>query len=115
MHALVDAFWQGRNKLKKQRRAYFDNYKKPKAACALGAVYYGLYKKTQEEFLGVAIAKEYPEIRYWTKVPCEHDDVGLVSSILIHLNDDHDARSYPDEKIADWLEGALKDATPNRP
>jgi hypothetical protein len=107
MHPLVDAFWQGRGKLKKTKNKYFDNDKKPKAACAIGAIYYGLYKMTSDMPV-IKISQDYPDIHKWVPVPCGHDsEGGTISAILIHLNDGHDAHTFSDQKIAEWLEGAL--------
>lgn len=108
MHVIVDAFWQGRNRFKnKVKGSYFDDQKKPKAACHLGAIYWATFKSTtvKEDDL----AEFYPEIRGMVEVPCEdtEEKIGWVSSILIHLNDDHDKRTFSDEKVAEWLESVL--------
>lgn len=104
MHPLVDAFWQGRDKCKKKVVGkYFDNVKKPKLACHLGAVYYGLYHNTE---VNIDLLHEwYPEIRQLVPVPCTDtgETVGWISSILIHLNDAHDGREWSDKKVAAWL------------
>lgn len=110
MHPLVDAFWQGRTKFKKTTGKYFDNTKKPRAACHLGALYWGMYKETSGEGKLVTLNNDWPEvIEKMIPIPCEHteSEVGNVSGILIHLNDVHDGRSWPDKKVAEWLEGAL--------
>jgi hypothetical protein len=111
MHPLVDAFYKGRATLKKQQGEFFDNTTKPKKACAVGAIYWGLFKKAtispQSE-----IVIEYPQFRGWlSKAPCEHDENGgTVIGILIHLNDVHTGHDWPDKKIADWLEQSLASA-----
>jgi hypothetical protein len=107
MHALVDAFLKGRATLKRTKGEYFDNLEKPKKADAIGAICYGLYKKSVDKPIA-AIKSEWPQINYWVKVPCGHDDEGgLLSSVLIHLNDEHTAHDWSDKKIADWLDVVL--------
>lgn len=118
MHPLVDAFYKGRGKFKKHRKEFFDDLKRPKAACHLGAIYYGLFKKVTNTgvTVGSDLYGEYPEIRGWVKkAPCEHDDGegGTVAGILVHLNDEHDGRSWPDEKIASWLTQVLAETKAN--
>lgn len=112
MHPIVDAFWQGRNKFKNKLKGdYFDDLKKPKQACHLGAIYYGYFKKTTKNVS--ALLADFPDLRSVVDIPCEHaeslapDKIGWISSILVHLNDEHDKRTWPDEKIASWLEKAL--------
>lgn len=107
MHVLTDAFWKGRATLKKGTGAYFDSEKKPRKACAVGAIYYGLYKKAHNDDTVLTMVNEYPEIRSWTTVPCEHDDIGTISAILIHLNDEHTGHDWPDKRIAEWLDNVL--------
>src|SRR5690349_14836180 len=110
MHPITDAFWKGRAVLKKGTGAYFDSEKKPKKACALGAIYYGLYKNTADprnDSTPLKISMDFPEIRSWVEVPCEHDDRGIISSILIHLNDEHTGHDWPDKRIAEWLDNVL--------
>jgi len=112
MHPLVDAFWQGRQKFKKGTGKYFDSTRKPKAACHLGALYWGMYKEIPGEGKLVLLNNDWPEISKPAAVPCEHKDetpIGDISGILIHLNDEHDGRSWPDKKVAEWLETALKE------
>lgn len=111
MHDVVNALYKGRSKLKKGTGQYFDNPKKPKKACVLGAIYFGLYGHTTESMgLPLEISFDYPEIRKWSSgpAPCGHDaEGGMITSILIHLNDVHTGRDWPDQKIAGWLENEL--------
>lgn len=110
MHPLVDFYYKGRAELKPLTGEYFDSIKKPKKACFIGAIYYGIHKKTLEEDVPFAIAAEYPQIRGWYSLPapCGHDDEGgLISAILVHLNDEHTRHEWPEKKIAEWLEQAL--------
>lgn len=107
MHPLVDAFWKGRQSLKRGKGEYFDKDREPKKACAVGAIYYGLYKSVTQ-FPNAAISNLYPEFRQMVNVPCEHDDVGSVIAILIHLNDQHSAKTWNDANLAKWLEIALQ-------
>jgi len=111
MHPLVDSFYKGRTVLKRQAEKFFDSPKKPKKACAIGAIYYGLYGTATENFLGVPsrIVADYPQIRNWVKVaPCEHDEGGgTIIGILIHLNDFHTGHDWNDKRIAEWLERVL--------
>lgn len=115
MHVIVDAFWQGRNRFRNKKvGAYFDDLKKPKAACHLGAVYYGTFKKTASNVS--ALIEMYPELHKMVKLPCAPcndtaETEGTISAIMIHLSDSHDKRSWPDEKIASWLETVLSDDT----
>lgn len=110
MHVIVDAYWQGRNKFKnKIKGQYFDNLKHPKMVCHLGAIYWGTFKKTAEE-CGNDLAEFYPELRFTVPIPCDDlkdEKEGWISSILVHLNDEHDKRTWPDEKVAEWLEKVL--------
>ncbi len=108
MHVIVDAFWQGRNRFKnKVTGQYFDNVKKPKSCCHLGAIYYGYFHKTTEDI--TKLIEDFPDLRALVPLPCEDTEhkEGWISSILIHLNDEHDKRTWPDDKIAAWLEEAL--------
>jgi len=118
MHPLVDAFYKGRSQLKKTTGKYFDPPSKPKKACDVGAIYYGLYNKTPRagESVYGEIYLDYPEFSdKFVPIPCEHKDSpefsddarGYIGSILIHLNDEHTAHTWPDKKIAEWLEVAL--------
>lgn len=108
MHPLVDAFIQGRNKFKKKEIGkYFDREKNPRLACHLGAIYWAVYRSTK---FSADIINDFPELHTMVEMPCdetEHNE-GHISSILIHLNDEHDGRSWNDQKVAEWLEGALK-------
>jgi hypothetical protein len=113
MHPIVDAFWKGRTKFKKTEEVYFDREKNPRAACHIGAIYWGLYKKVDLKGCALGITYDYPEFLSELKpIPCEHakdhlDPNGYIGSILIHLNDEHDGRSWPDKRVAEWLEGVL--------
>lgn len=108
MHPLVDAFYKGRATLKRGRGEFFDDDAKPKKACYVGAIYYGLYKTArvpENSAVPLAIERDWPQFRYWTNAPCGCDkEGGLISAILVHLNDAHDAREWGDKKISDWLE-----------
>lgn len=110
MHPLVNYFWQGRSVLKRQKDAYFDDAEKTKKSDYVGAIYYGIFKKGYKEssFVVDAINSDWPQIRYWTDVPCGCDsEGGRIASILIHLNDDHDARQWSDKRISEWLDATL--------
>ena len=113
MHPLVDYFWKGREVLKKNQGEFFDNPKRPKKACFIGAIYYGIHKKGLDgdgNDVIFAIANDYPQIREYVHapVPCGHDDEGgLISAILVHLNDNHTGHDWPDKKIAEWLDKTL--------
>lgn len=117
MHPLVDGFYKGRAVLKKRAIGqYFDNDKKPKAACYTGAIYYGLYKKTSVAPVIDMVADGYTVFRAWAEPPCDCDseNVGTIAGILIHLNDFHDGRQFSDQKITDWLIIALNNNYPTR-
>lgn len=114
MHPLLDAFWQGRTKFKKKSiGTYFEKEKNPRAACHVGAIYWGLFKKTNIGPIWVTLSNEYPEITSnMVPIPCEHaedhiDPNGFIASILIHLNDEHDGHTWPDSRVAKWLEDTL--------
>lgn len=113
MQPLVDGFLKGRAVLKKKIiGSYFDSYNKPKKCCHLGAVIFGIYGKAE---IPDNLNKDFPEIWKMVPIPCEHqydeehrdDPRGQIGAILIHLNDKHTAHSWPDKKVADWLESAL--------
>lgn len=113
MHQLTDSFIKGRAKYKKITGRYYDKVDKPKAACHLGVIPLSLYGKYDEmpiqEMLG-----DYPELHNMVPLPCDDLDQkeGWISSILIHLNDDHDGRSgWTDKNVAEWLERALTGAS----
>jgi len=116
VHPLTDAFIKGRAKFKKITGKYYDNNKKPKAACDYGAMYWGVYgvPYMDEGIMegGGIIANDFPELRKIVPLPCGetvrgHTD-GEIRSVLIHLNDEHDGRSgWTDEKKAQWLEKSL--------
>jgi hypothetical protein len=54
------------------------------------------------------IYDQWPQIRYWASVPCGCDrEGGTIASILIHLNDEHDARMWSDKKISEWLDATF--------
>jgi hypothetical protein len=107
MHPLADAFIQGRAKLKKNTEKYFDDPKKPKKACYMGAMYYGLTGKPTDQNCSVLMANDWPQLHKMVTPPCSCDTTGYVSSILIHLNDFHDGREWSDKKITDWMESVL--------
>ena len=111
MHALIDGHYKGRSQIK--RRAvgtFFDNTNKPKAACWLGAAYYGLHNKTTDKPIVQELVDEgYDILRRWAEPPCDHDldNCGTIAGIIVHLNDEHDGRQFSDQKITDWLNVAL--------
>lgn len=110
MKPVVDAFIQGRAKFKKNEVGhYFTPGKNPKAACHLGAIWWGTHKNTNYEG---ALAIDYPELLERVPIPCNCDLIpdkeGEIRSILIHLSDNHDGRSgWTNEKVAEWLESSL--------
>lgn len=111
MHPLTDAFIQGRAKFKKKAiGAYFDRPKNPRAACHLGAIYWGVYRRIESSGTLGSLLADFPELHNMVPLPCDDlsEEEGHVSSILIHLSDEHDGRSWSDEKVAEWLDGALK-------
>ena len=129
MHELTNAFYRGREKLKKKQiGAYFDNWAKPKAACHVGAIIWGFSSKLPAKGTPLQIIfSDYPEFfgEKLVEIPCEHKgneitsaplgpeqdvtnpNMGYPASILVHLNDEHDGRSWPDKRIALWLDEAL--------
>jgi len=122
MHELTNAFYRGREKFKKKMNgAYFDNWAKPKAACHVGAIIWGFSAKLPAKGTPLQIIfSDYPEFfgEKLVEIPCEHkgddtllspeeDGKGYPASILVHLNDEHDGRSWPDKRIALWLDEAL--------
>lgn len=115
MHVLVDAFWKGKNRFpNKISDRYFDDLKKPKAACHLGAVYYGYTKKTSSS-AAIELLRDFPELHNMVPLPCAPcvstpETEGYVSAIIIHLSDHHTKRDWPDDKVAAWLETALTNA-----
>lgn len=107
MHALVDAFIKGRAALKKDTGLFFDDEKKPKKACYVGAVYYGLYGKPSDTVM-TQLSMDWPQIRKWVAAPCGHDDEGgYISAILIHLNDEHSTKEWNDKRITEWFESVI--------
>jgi hypothetical protein len=109
MHPLTDAFIQGRAKFKKKEIGlYFDRVKNPRTACHLGAIYYMVYGHTTGDV--IELLKDFPELHKMVPMPCDDlsEKEGHISSILIHLNDDHDGRSWSNEKVSEWLDGVLK-------
>jgi len=127
VHPLTDAFIKGRGKFKKISGKYVDKTDKPKAMCHLGAMYWGVYQSPIDDAHPVwQLKNDFPEISdHLVEIPCEHrfptestldetGDQGHISSILIHLNDQHDGRSgWTDEKVASWLESVLSKPTSN--
>lgn len=111
MHALIDNHYKGRSVIKKRAvNTFFDSVKKPKAACYIGAIYYGLHGKTTDQPVVQELVDEgFEELRRWAEPPCDHDldNCGTIAGIIIHLNDDHDGRTFSDQKITDWLNLAL--------
>jgi hypothetical protein len=114
MHPLVDAFYKGRSSLKKVQGKYFDKLKNPRKACHLGTIYYGLYGRTD---MDARLEEEYPILKDTRfPIPCEHqydeehrdDPTGELRAILIHLNDEHNAHSWPDKRVAEWMIEILK-------
>jgi hypothetical protein len=118
MHPLIDGFYKGRAIIKKRAvNAFFDNTKKPKAACYIGAAYYGLHGKTTENPVVQELVEEgYDVLRRWAEPPCDCDldNCGTIAGIIVHLNDAHEGRSFPDQKITDWLTIAVQNNYPTQ-
>lgn len=111
MHVLVDAHYKGRAKLPKRAvDEFFDSVKKPKAACYLGCIYYGIHNKASDGMVVQELVDEgYDVLRRWAEPPCDHDleNAGTIAGILIHLNDMHDGRQMKEQQITDWFIIAL--------
>lgn len=122
MHPLTDAFIKGRSKYKKIRGQYYDG---KKSACHLGCILLENYKEyfDRDAYYSAvtALRLDYPYIsgNTYVPIPCEHTQLGHgeggnITSILIHLNDEHDGRQgWGDKQIAGWLEKALTQAQHN--
>ena len=110
MHPLVDGFIKGRAKLKKNIGEYFDNPEKPKKACFVGAMFYGMGggKGDWTNIAGL-IKRDWPQLHAWVIPPCGCDpEGGYISSILIHLNDVHPTKEWNDEKILTWFKSVIE-------
>lgn len=109
-HPAVIAFERGRSQLKRHKLQYYDNFVRPKAACHVGALYFGATEYSNpEELPHIAdlVAELFPELRDTAEkslCTCYEGEDRTFMSALIHYNDYH---NFSTAKISKWLQDSL--------